>query len=144
MTKITILSSAYWKNLFYDLKNLFKFYPVQILSSLLIAAAIVALVYIEGGIVLALVWGGSYFLGTNLLLLIVSEKIEYGMAQNSVAAHILFGTSTDQLKLSIFYWIFKFLVVIVKFIISPLLVIIGLLQYQIMLNKVVAKQELES
>lgn len=147
MTKINMASSEYWKNLIYDFKGLFKVYPIQVLSSLIVSVIPIIAGFSEGAggeRVYSLVLGISYFLGTNLLLLIVSEKIENGWAQNSVTAHVLFGTSTDRLELSFFYWILKGIVVVFKVVFSPFLLLIGLFQYQAILNKIIAKQELEN
>lgn len=144
MTKINMVSSEYWKSLIYDFKGLFKIYPIQVLFSLIVSVITIIIGFSGGQRVLSLVWGISYFLGTNLLLLIVSEKIENGWAQNSVTAHVLFGTSTDRLNLSGFYWILKGIVVLFKYIFSPFLLLIGLFQYQVILNKIIAKQELEN
>lgn len=144
MTKINMLSSEYWKSLIYDFKGLFKVYPIQVLFSLIVSVVTIIIGFSERQIVFSLVWGISYFFCTNLLLLIVSEKIENGWAQNSVTAHVLFGTSTDRLKLSSFYWVLKGIVVLLKYMFAPFVLIIGLFQYQSILNKIIAKQELEN
>ncbi|ELS0448353.1 hypothetical protein PSG76_09800 [Enterococcus faecalis] len=149
MTKITLLSSEYWKNLVHDLMGLFKVYPVQILFSAIVSIGVSLIILLNeqqsaSSKFFILIWSISYFLGTNLLLLIVSEKIENGMAQNSVTAHILFGTSTNQLKVSSFYWIIKAFVVFFKYLFAPILLIASLFQYQNILNKIIAKQELEN
>lgn len=144
MTKINMLSSVYWENLFHDLKGLLKVYPIQVLLSLIVSVAVAFIFFLEGQVFFPLFWGISYFFGTNLLLLIVSEKIENGMAQNTVSAHVLFGTSTNRLKLSGFYWVLKGIVVLLKYMFAPFLLIIGLFQYQSILNKIMAKRELEN
>jgi len=144
MIKISIFSGEYWKNLFHDLMGLFKMAPVQVLSSLIVTIAVMVVLIYEGYTPVAIVWGVTYFIGTNILLLIASEKVEHGFAQNSVIANVLFGTRTNKLKLSYFYWVFKMIVVVIKYSIAPLLFIMGLFQYQNILNKLIAQDELEN
>lgn len=143
MKKITILSGDYWKNLGYDLFNLFKFYPVQVIASFIVAALIIFGLISEGQAPIGIFMGVTYFIGTNMLLLIVSEKIEHGFAQNSLTAYLLFGTSTNRLKISYFTFVIKLMVVIMKFALGPLLLVVGLIQYQAILNKIVAEEELK-
>lgn len=138
-----MLSGEYWKNLGYDLLNLFKFYPVQVTASFIFAALVVFALSSEGQAPIGVFMAITYFLGTNVLLLIVAQKIEYGFAQNSVTAYLLFGTSTNKLKISYFTFIIKVMVVMIKLALGPVLLILGLIYYQGVLNKIIAKQAME-
>ena len=85
-----------------------------------------------------------YFLGTNILLMTVSDSIETGKMSNSIILHLLFGTSTTKFKFSWWYFIPKIFIVAIKMAVAPLMLIIALIQFQTFINKAQADSNIEN
>ncbi len=142
MKKVTVISSQYWEYLLGSFKVIIMRYPIPVIFSFLIAA-LGGFVMFEEYPIYGILNAIAYFLGTNIMLISVSDKIEFGWANNSVLLHILFGTSTNKIEFNWWYFIPKIFVVMIKFVLAPLVLIIALLQYQSMINKAIAESKLE-